>query len=543
MNFKTTSLFSFIFLYFSSICFGQPLSPKREFRAVWIATINNIDWPSRAGLPVEKQKEEFIQLLDDHKADGMNTIIVQIRPAGDAFYKSSIEPWSQWLTGQQGVPPDPAYDPLEFIVEEAHHRNLELHAWLNPFRAVANINTAKLHHSHISRKKPEWFLNYGILKLFNPGIPEVREYLIEVIRDIVKRYDVDGIHFDDYFYPYPDPIYHLNDQSTFRRYGAGFVDKAEWRRENINVFIRDSYKAIKEIKPWVKFGISPFGVWRNQKNDEFGSKTRSGYTCYDHLHADIRKWVQMGWVDYMAPQLYQNTKHEKNPFFELTEWWNDNAFGRHIYIGHAAYRVHWSSDKSWYDNRELPKQVRFTRFQKNIMGSTFYSSKSLYRNKGGIRDSLRTNIYHKPAIPPAMPWLDSVAPHPPESPVLAVAPRGVVLSWKPKKELAEAQKTRSYIIYRFPKQVNQFDFSDASNILAILSANRTDFEDPEAKSVDDFKYFISSIDRLNNESEPVPPFIERPIDPLIAELNVSPDVVRQLSAMLRSNVKSYFGRL
>ncbi len=517
-------------------------SPKREFRAIWIATINNIDWPSKAGLSVAQQKAEFVELIDRHVKDGMNTIIVQVRPAADAFYRSSLEPWSQWLTGTQGVPPEPFYDPMAFMIEEAHARNLEFHAWLNPFRAVSNINTAKLHDSHITLKRPEWFLNYGILKLFNPGIPEVREYLFSVIEDIVRRYDVDGIHFDDYFYPYPDPIYHLSDQATYVRYGKEFSNKAEWRRENINLFVKGVYERIKAIKPWVKFGISPYGVWRNAKNDAYGSDTQSGYTCYDHLHADIRKWAQQGWLDYLAPQLYQNIKHKKNPFATLTKWWDDNSFGRHIYIGHAAYRVYWSSDKSWFDPEELPNQVRLTRSYKNIKGSTFYSSKSLENNRGGIRDSLRLHIYTTPAIPPTMPWLDSISPNPPESPVVSLAPRGVVVSWKNITSESEIDQIKNHIIYRFTQNISSPDFSDGRNILSVISGNKTDYEDFEAKQVDDYVYYVSTVDRLNNESSPIKANAEVPIDPLIAELGISPELVNELALLLRKNVKSYFGQ-
>jgi uncharacterized lipoprotein YddW (UPF0748 family) len=538
-------IFSFIFIIGSQLVIAQSslnnyvYPPKYEFRAVWIATINNIDFPSQAGLSVEQQKEEYRRLLDFHQNNGMNAVIVQVRPAGDAFYQSDLEPWSQWLTGKQGEAPFPFYDPLVFMIEETHKRNMEFHAWLNPFRAVANVYSDKLHTSHIVHKKKEWFLAYGQLKLFNPGIPAVRDYLVSVVADIVRRYDVDGIHFDDYFYPYPDPQYKLKDEPTFKLYGKGFKRLADWRRENLNLFIKGVHEAIKKEKNHVKFGVSPYGVWRNSREDAYGSNTRSGYTCYDHLHADVRHWLKEGWIDYVAPQLYQHRQHKTNPYKELVDWWADNSFGKHVYIGNAPYRIHWDNDPNWKSNTEMPEQLRYSRGFTYVKGNIFYSSKALLKNRGGFTDSLRQHFYNHPAIVPLMPWKDSIAPLPPLSPVVSLAARGVVLSWLSPEKAKDGELPSYYIIYR-TKSTEIPDIQNPKHLYKTLPSHITDWEDEEAKSISDFNYVITSMDRLRNEStvanvkyfEPIPP---KPI--LIA--GQTPDNVRILSNLMVQNIQLF----
>jgi len=276
-------------------------APKREFRAVWVATVNNIDWPSKQGLSTVQQKKEVIDILNMHAKNGMNAIIMQIRPTADAFYPSELEPWSRYLSGTPGKAPSPYYDPLQFWIDECHHRNMEFHAWLNPFRVSQNAGEP-LAANHIAFKHPDWIINYGGKLYFDPGLPQTREFVVKVVNDIVSRYDVDAIHFDDYFYPYPLKDEFPDDQS-FAQYNRGYSpeQKTAWRRDNVDMVIQMLSLNIKQTKPWVKFGISPFGVWRNKADDPEGSETTAGTTNYDHLHADILKWQKNGWFDFSLP--------------------------------------------------------------------------------------------------------------------------------------------------------------------------------------------------------------------------------------------------
>jgi len=256
--------------------------PKYEFRAAWVTTVENIDWPSRKGLPADSQKLEFLRLLDMHQHNGMNALVVQVRPAADAFYPSPYEPWSEWLTGVQGKPPFPYYDPLQFMIEETHKRGMEFHAWCNPYRAVYAVGKSSVSPTHITRLHPEWFLNYGGTLYFDPGNKEVQQYVTRVIRDIVHRYDVDALHFDDYFYPYPVPGKDFPDDVSYTKYGNA-MDRGDWRRSNVDSIILHIGTMIKEEKKYCKFGISPFCVWRNNSKDPEGSQTQAGLTNYDHL--------------------------------------------------------------------------------------------------------------------------------------------------------------------------------------------------------------------------------------------------------------------
>ena len=308
------SLFTLILALAVSLSWAQDsavvVNPPSEFRGVWIATVDNIDWPLPKQYDVEEQKKEFIRQLDMHQRNGMNAVVVQVRPATDAFYPSQYEPWSQWLTGKQGRPPAPYYDPLQFMIEETHKRGFEFHAWLNPYRANFSIGKASIAPNHITRLHPEWFLSYGGKQYFDPGNKEGQQWVTTVVRDIVKRYDVDAIHMDDYFYPYRIAGKEFPDYKTFQQYGAG-LDKDDWRRSNTDSIIVALSRVIKEEKPWVKFGISPFGVWRNQDKDPLGSPTQAGQTNYDDLYADILLWTKNGWIDYVVPQLYWEMGHPK----------------------------------------------------------------------------------------------------------------------------------------------------------------------------------------------------------------------------------------
>ena len=377
-------------------------SPKYEFRAAWVASVDNIDWPSKKGLPVDSQKAEFIRLADMHKSNGMNALIVQIRPSTDAFYPSPYEPWSEWLNGVQGKPPFPYYDPLQFMITETHKRGMEFHAWCNPYRAEFIVGKSSIAPTHISRIHPEWFLEYGGKRYFDPGNKDVQLFVENVIRDIVARYEVDAIHFDDYFYPYRIAGKEFPDNPSYERYG-GNMSKDDWRRSNVDSIILMLSRSIKEIKPTCKFGISPFGVWRNVSKDPEGSNTTAGQTNYDDLYADILLWLKNGWIDYVAPQLYWEFGHKAAPYEVLLEWWSKHTYGRHCYIGLGIYKA--GSNQIWKDPTLIPRQIEAMRSLPNIQGQVYFSSKSFVSNPNGWSDSLRNVYYKEPALIPPMDWL------------------------------------------------------------------------------------------------------------------------------------------
>lgn len=395
----------YLFCFFSFIptsIFFSKAQAVREFRAVWIATVDNIDWPSQKGIAVDSQKAEFIRLLDLHKQNGMNAVVMQIRPATDAFYPSAYEPWSEWLSAVQGKPPSPYYDPLQFMISETHKRGMEFHAWCNPYRANFKLGKASIAPAHITRLHPAWFLDYGDKKYFDPGNKEAQAFVVEVIRDITERYDVDAIHFDDYFYPYRIAGKAFPDSLTYQQYGKG-MNTDDWRRSNVDSIILSLSKIIKQTKPWVKFGISPFGVWRNSDKDPRGSNTKAGQTNYDDLYADILLWLEKGWIDYVAPQLYWEFGHKAAPYEILIDWWSKHTYGKHCYIGLGIYRA--GSSDAWKDSTLIPRQIKLLRNTPHIQGMIFFSSKTFNRNPNGWNDSLRMNYFKEPAGIPEMKWM------------------------------------------------------------------------------------------------------------------------------------------
>jgi uncharacterized lipoprotein YddW (UPF0748 family) len=386
-----------IFCFFNLTSTAQA---KPEFRGVWVATIDNIDWPSQGNFNTDSQKVEFIKLLDMHQRNGMNAMIVQIRPSTDAFYPSQYEPWSEWLTGVQGKPPAPYYDPLEFMIAETHKRNMVFHAWMNPYRAVFNVLTSTIAPTHITKLHPEWFITYGDRMYFDPGNKQAQQYVTAVVKDVVSRYNVDAIHFDDYFYPYPIDGKAFPDDVTYKQYGNG-LSKDEWRRSNTDSIISVLSATIKKENKKCQFGISPFGVWRNEDRDPVeGSKTRGALTNYDDLYADILLWLKNGWIDYVAPQLYWEFGHRRAPFEVLLNWWSTHTYGKHCYIGLGIYRA--NTNGAWRDNTQLTRQIDALRNTPNIKGMIFFSSKSFETNPNGWSDSLRLNYFKEPAAIPAL---------------------------------------------------------------------------------------------------------------------------------------------
>lgn len=488
-------LFGLALLSFQSV-YSQS---KREFRGVWIATVANIDWPGSKDQSSLIQQQEFRMILDEHQKSGINAIFVQVRPAADAFYAKSKEPWSFWLTGKQGQAPVPFYDPLQFMIDEAHKRGMEIHAWFNPYRASHKSNTTPLAPNHITRQKPEWFFTYDGMRLFNPGIPVVREYITSVIMDVVKNYDVDGIHLDDYFYPYPIARQVIPDDATFRQFPNGFTNKNDWRRNNVNLLIKMLNDSIKYAKPYVKFGVSPFGIWKNASSDPQGSPTSGGESFFTQF-ADSREWAKQGWVDYILPQLYWHSSHPRASYTKLVDWWSKNSFDSHLYLGMGAYRIGARDVTDWQNPNHMPNQIKYGRDNNKVSGFVYYSSKSLMANLLGFTDSLRSHLHANIAIPPTMPWKDNVPPLSPPELSSQIFAKQVVLNWKQSGSAIDGDSPRAYGVYRFDIG-EDFDIDNPKKLLAVVWRN-TSFTDQTIQANKKYVYIITAFDRLWNESAP-----------------------------------------
>ena len=469
-------------------------SPKREFRAAWIATVSNIDWPSKPGLPAVQQQQELIQRLDDLRAMGCNAVFLQIRPAADALYASKYEPWSRFLTGKQGQQPFPAYDPLSFAIEEAHKRNMELHAWFNPFRALTDSKKNPNPSTHITYTHPDWIISYGGKSYIDPGVPEAREYVTNVIMDVVKRYDIDGVHLDDYFYPYRIAGVEFGDAKSYSRFKESFTNKEDWRRNNVSSFVATLYNNIKSTKRYVKFGISPFGVWRNASKDPEGSATRGGQTCYDDLYSDILLWQKRGWVDYTLPQLYWEHGHRAAAFEILLPWWENHSYKRHMYFGLGVYRMAESKAEIWQGTKEIISQIQEIRDKCAHPGVVFYSASSFDKINPSLKERLATNTNQYFAFPPTMPWIDTTAPNAPSLKGTAHN-EGMHLEWSSNKHGKEAN---CYAVYRFNSD-ETIDLDNNEHIIAVQKS--TTFTDKQYNKRKKQLYLVTALDRLWNESK------------------------------------------
>lgn len=476
---------------------NSQVHPKNEMRAVWIATVNNIDWPSTPNLSVDEQKKEMTDLLEIIKQYNLNTVVFQIRPAADAYYSSSIEPWAQWLNGKQGKAPDPFYDPLEFVIGECRKRGLDIHAWLNPYRAVtdtANFTSP----DHITRLHPEWFLTYGRTVYFDPGLPQTRDYVANVVSDIVRRYDIDAIHMDDYFYPYRISNVSFPDDSSFNSYPRGYStgQRDDWRRDNVNLIIKQLSDSIKAIKPWVEFGISPFGVWRNQEKDPGGSGTKAGVTNYDDLFADILLWQKNGWIDYITPQIYWHRGFTIADYTILTGWWSRNTYGCRLYIGQAPYRIgRKASAREWRTSKEIAGQVKLNRTFPNVNGSMFFSAKVFRNNPLHLKERLTRTLYRYPSLPPSNNVILPVIPQRPSEAKLTVNNGLIQLSWE------KGQNTKNFIIYKFRRE-RPADLNNPENIFLVTSETNTSFVMNNKNDVSKYSYFITAQSQTNTESDP-----------------------------------------
>jgi uncharacterized lipoprotein YddW (UPF0748 family) len=479
--------FLIFFIIISSRILVNCQSPKVELRGAWVATVANIDWPSKPNLSSREQKKEIISILTLYQSLHINTVFLQVRPSSDTFYPSKYEPWSKYLTGEQGEKPRPYYDPLKYWIKEAHKRGIELHAWMNPYR-ITNNTREQLAKGHPALTHPEWVVTYGGKKYYNPGIKECRDHIIKVVVEVVENYQVDGIHFDDYFYPYPINGQVFPDSLTYKPFQYYFASIDDWRRENVNRTIFEIKESIKSIKPQVKFGISPFGVWRNKSDDPNGSETRAGITNYDHLYADILIWLEKGWVDYVTPQLYWSIENSVVPFEHLTDWWTSKANGKSVYIGHALYKLN-GVRKEWKSVQQLINQVNIVRENKLSGGSVFFSHQHLKKNVLGITDTLKASLFKYPALIPSMPWISDTSPEIPYK----IQIEKDKLKWKHKRN-GIRQKYISYAIYGVLH-------SGEMQLMAITS--KKEFDIPFLLSVQPkiTGFQVSAVNSFNNESQ------------------------------------------
>lgn len=468
------------------------LAPKHEMRALWIATVSNIDWPSAPGLSAGAQQRELSAMLDMALQYRLNTIVLQIRPSADAFYRSSLEPWSKWLSGEQGKAPEPGYDPLDFAVSECRKRGLDLHVWLNPYRVMTDTSD-QLSADHIASRYPGWIRRYGKMAYFDPGEPGVRDFVASVAGDIVRRYDIDAIHMDDYFYPYRISGVDFPDDSTFARYNPDALGRADWRRENVNKIIRQIHDTIKAVNPWVEFGISPFGVWRNSGTDPAGSNTRAGQTNYDDLYADILLWQKEGWIDYVVPQIYWHIGFSIADYSVLADWWSMNSYGCRLYVGQAPYRIDRKSQtREWRKAGEIVKQVRLNRTMPEIAGSFYFSGKVLRSNPLRLRQKLTRACYRYTALTPVNNRIIPLVAVTPSNAVCRIEGDTARLSWE------KAEKARDYVIYRFRKG-KAANIEDPSSICLVTGDCSAAIADGTGGS---FVYYVTSRSLSRNESTP-----------------------------------------
>jgi len=495
----------------STIQVEQPFNPKREFRGAWLPTVTGDYYQ----LSEAQMQSKLIKQLNALQAAGINAILFQIRPSADALYPSTLEPWSKWLTGTQGI--SPGWDPTAWIIQECHKRGMEMHAWLNPYRVKQHL-TERLAPSHIYFRHPEWFITYGDKMLFNPALQQSRHFICQIIKDILTKYDVDGIHMDDYFYPYPIAGKKFPDENDYLAMGLQFQNKADWRRHNVDLLIQQIHETIQQQKPWVKFGISPFGIYRNKKNSPDGSAT-NGLENYGDLYADILKWTRSGWVDYIIPQIYWQIGHPVADYNVLVDWWANHTNYRNLYIGQSILRTIKYSDVTNPNKNQFTAKIKRQRSHSSISGSCQWPGQCIVDNIGGIADSLRL-VYHSTlALQPKYPWIDDEAPEVVRNLKCRWYADGYYLTWDTPqiKELHnktenkykhnyspeitfELQRTDRYVIYRF-KKGQPIDLSNPHHIAIITKHNK--WKLPYHTGTNKYMYVVTALDRMQNESKGV----------------------------------------
>ncbi len=466
---------------------------KREFRGAWIQCVNG----QYMGKTTGQVQQMLSSQLDELQRDGVNAIIFQVRAECDALYESSLEPWSRFLTGQQGKAPSPYWDPLQWMVEQCHKRGMELHAWINPYRAKhGSTAMGQLAQNSVVVQHPELCFAYDKLVLLNPGLQESADYICKVARDIVSRYDIDGFHIDDYFYPYPVAGQQIPDAQLYQSDSRGFATIQDWRRDNVSRFVKQLSEAIHSVKPWVKFGVSPFGIYRNKRNDPNGSDT-NGLQNYDDLYADVLLWVNNGWVDYNVPQLYWEIGNRAADYKTLIAWWNKHASNRPLYIGEDIERTAKYPDPDNPASHQLPAKHRLHQQMPGVKGTVLWYAKTAADNVGNIGHTLRDYYWRTPALPPLMPFLDDKAPKKVKSLKMTWTADGPFLTWAAPKAKKWGDKVQRFVIYRFADG-EKVDISNASAIVRITCDEQ--YKLPYAKG-GKYTYVVTALDRVGNESK------------------------------------------
>lgn len=468
--------------------------PKREFRGAWIQVVNG----QFKGMSTDEMKQALIGQLDALREAGMNAIIFQVRPEADALYASRLEPWSRFLSGVQGQAPQPLWDPMQFMIDECHKRGMEFHAWINPYRVKTTLST-KLASNHVYNIHPEWFVTYGDQLYFDPALPESRRHICMVVSDIVSRYDVDAIHMDDYFYPYPIPGKDFPDDASFAVYGRRFANKGDWRRNNVNILVRELHEKIREIKPWVKFGISPFGIYRNESTDPLGSRTR-GLQNYDDLYADVQLWASEGWVDYVIPQIYWQIGHPVADYKTLVEWWACHSGNRPLFIGQSVMNTVKNADPDNPSVNQLPAKMALQRTYQTIGGSCQWPASAVVENAGRYKEALMAEYHRYPALPPVFDFIDNEPPRKVRKVKAVWTEDGYLLFWTAPKYRNEMERAVQYVVYQF-KRDEDVDIDDPSHIVAVTP--NTYYELPYEDGKTKYRYVVTALDRLQNESKPV----------------------------------------
>lgn len=474
-------------------------NPKREFRGAWLHVIGQTQWQKKTA---EQQKKYIEEQLDLLQQAGCNAVIFQVRPCADALYESNLETWSSWLTGKRGKAPSPLYDPMQYVIEQAHKRGMEFHAWLNPYR-VTSSDKDILPADHLAKKEPHRFVKFHGQTFFDPAYPENRDFICEVVEDIVSRYDVDAIHIDDYFYPYPKEGKKFDaDGESYKKFGNG-MEKNAWRRHNVDLLIEQLHSTIKGTKDWVRFGVSPFGIWRNKKNDPRGSDS-SGLQNYDDLYADVLLWAKKGWIDYLAPQLYWELDLKVAPSRHLAKWWNDNANGVDIYIGQDVRRTMTKADPGNHDKNELDTKVKLSRQLPNVKGNVWWHGYWVTENLNGVRDSLAMKYQSTIALTPAY-GNKNLKPQKVKNLKLVKNKGQIFLTWDKAPGSVKQTSTDAvkYLVYQFfPGE--EVDIDDPEAIIALTPYNTVLVEDyTDGPSAQGSTFIVTAVDRMNRESEPV----------------------------------------
>ena len=459
----------------------------REFRGAWIQCVNG----QFMGMSTADMQKTLTYQLDELQKDGANAIIFQVRPECDALYNSSIEPWSRFLTGEQGKAPSPYWDPLQWMIEQCHKRGMELHAWINPYRAKTKT-THVLSPKHIAHKRRDLVFEYDGQYILNPAYDENRQYICHVVGDILRRYDVDGLHIDDYFYPYPAAGCTIPDENLYRRNPGGHSNIGDWRRYNVNLFMKEMHDTIRAVKPWVKFGVSPFGIYRNKKSDPNGSDTR-GLQNYDDLYADVLLWINNGWVDYCVPQIYWQIGHPTADYKTLIQWWDRNASARPLYIGEDVERTVKYKDEDNPKQHQMPAKYKLHDFANNVQGTVLWYAKAAVDNIGNYGMMLRNVYWRNPALQPLMPFISKKQPGKPRKVKMVWTSDGPMLFWTAPKTKSKSKDWAS--------NAHQYAVYCDGTLVAVTSD--TFFKLPYVDGKTKHTYVVTSLNRIHNESKAV----------------------------------------